>query len=411
MNDVDFLSADRYLILDGSMGAMLLRHGVALGAVPEEANLTSPQTVRRLHAAYRAAGAGLVETLTLGANALTLKDKGCQEKLEALVTAAVGNARTAVGDEALVALSAGPTGRMPSPLGDTLPREFFRAYLAQMKAGKEAGADLAFLETHNDLTEARLGALAAKAAGLPFILSFTMEGNSTMMGNSSAACAVVAERLGALAVGVNCVGDPESLYVSLKEMASSCRLPLTAMPNAGKPELLNGKSVYPLTPEQYLEWMRPLLPLGVTGLGGCCGTGPEHIALLPSLVEGIIPPKRPDIPALFATPRTVFPLREALERPLCLSIAPGADPYLVEDEWMEAADPTCLRLDVTRWDDFPALEEYLPQALSAVPVPVVFVCASRAQAESALLSYGGTAGLVLPGAAEIAAFYGAIHLE
>jgi len=382
-----------YRILDGSMGAMLLREGVTLGPVPEDANLTHPEVVQKLHAAYAAAGAGIVETLTLGANTWTLSDKGREGDLETLVHAAVANAKSAVGDRALVALSAGPTGAMLAPLGDAEPETVYQAYLAQMRSGKAAGADLAMIETQNDLSEARVCALAAKAAGLPFMISMTMEmGGRTMMGDSPEAVTAVAQALGAEAVGVNCVGDIDMLLPVIRRMADSTHLPILVMPNAGKPESVNGRNVYSLTPDEYESWVLQLMQAGAELIGGCCGTGPEHIERVQRLIEGKVPTERPQGETRLTTAREAFPLSQALEAPFFYTVEADADPYDVMDDLLDAEDPTAYVMDISGLD-VDAVKDLCLTALASVTVPVIFACEDEAVLRSALLNTPGVCGI------------------
>lgn len=391
-----------YTIVDGSMGAMMLREGVVLGAVPEEANLTHPETVRKLHRQYVSAGASIVETLSLGANTATLADKGREQDLETFVRAAVENARAAAGEHARVALSAGPTGRMLAPLGETEPEEIYEAYLAQMKIGKSAGADLAMIETQNDLTEARLAALAAKKAGLPVILSMTMEtGGRTMMGNSPEAVAAVADALAVEAVGVNCVGDIDMLVSVVEKLAAATDLPILVMPNAGNPELIDGRNVYTLTPDEYEQWITRLMAAGASYLGGCCGTGPEHIERIRPLTEGKSPAVRTHPGTRLASARAAIGVEEALQDPFSYTPAADADPYDAAEDLLDAEEASCILLDLSELDES-SVRDLCLNALSSLSLPVVFRCEDESVLRSALLNTPGVCGVVtsLSGIAE-----------
>jgi len=401
----DLIGQSRFLY-DGGMGTLLQASGAELGDCPDALNLTNGDLIARIHADYIAAGAQGVETVTLGANSIKLRRAHKLNDLEAINRAAVKNARAAVGDK-LVALSMGPCGDFLAPFGSLSFDELYDSFAAQVKACQP---DVYYLETQCDLAETRLGMLAAKEnSNLPFAASFTFEGNGrTLMGNTPAVCARVAEALGASAVGINCSGGPVELLPLVKEMREATRLPLIVMPNAGLPAVENGVTHYPFTPEAMAETMVAILEAGADGIGGCCGTTPAHIKAMSGLLKDFGPVKRPSPSPMLVGKRGTADLAEVMKDPLILECQDDMDVYDLLDE-LEGDEPA-IGLDLTAMTPF-GIRELLTEGQDALKLPLFFQTKTREQAEAALRMYCGVAGVICQENAEdIAAHYGAIKL-
>lgn len=274
-------------IFDGAMGTMLQEGGLKPGACPELMNIEQPAVVKKIHEAYIAAGATLIETNTFGASALKLEHYGLADRVTELNHEAVKIALAASDGRAKVVGSIGPTGRFIEPLGDLGFEEAYASFFQQAKALAEAGADYLLFETCIDIQEMRAGLLAAKdATKLPIIcqLSYSEDGRS-VTGSDPQTAAVTLEAMGADIIGVNCSLGPEQLVPIVQALADNCTVPISVLPNAGMPRLENGKTVFPMTPEEFAGWGPKLIAAGATYIGGCCGTTPAHIEALSKAVK------------------------------------------------------------------------------------------------------------------------------
>lgn len=269
------LENKRYFF-DGGMGTMLQKSGLSAGAVPEELNITAPELIRSVHRAYREAGADIITTNTFGANPLKLESR---YSLGEIIRAAVLNARSA--GEGLVALDVGPTGALLRPIGDMDFETAYRAFYETVKLGADAGADMIIIETMSDILEAKAAVLAAKeACRLPVLVTMTFDENGKALTGADPECmAAVMEGLGADAIGINCGLGPKQILPLAKRLAAVASVPLVVQPNAGLPSVVNGETVYDVSPEDFASCAAEIARLGVGFIGGCCGTTPEHIAL------------------------------------------------------------------------------------------------------------------------------------
>ncbi len=272
------------LFLDGAMGTMLQRLGLAPGDCPELANIAHPEWVAEIHRSYSACGADIVETNTFGANRIRLADYGLAERAHELSRAGVRLAREAtrgmLGGSTLIAASMGPTGKLMEPYGDLGADECYDAFREQAEAFREAGADLVSIETMSSLDEAMCALAAVRdGSGLPAICHLTFERTGrTLMGVDAATAAKACQDAGAFAVGANCSIGPSEMVSVIRAMSAVARVPVSAEPNAGSPELVGGSVVYPVSPEEMAEFAEELVRAGATIVGGCCGTTPAHIA-------------------------------------------------------------------------------------------------------------------------------------
>ena len=279
-------------IFDGAMGTMLQAGGLKAGACPELMNITFPDVVKKIHLAYIAAGATIVETNTFGASALKLAHYGLENRVRELNFAAVKIAKSA--GNVKVAGSIGPTGKFIAPLGDLTFDDAYKIFFEQAQALAQAGADFLIIETCIDIQEMRAALLAAHdACNLPIIcqLSYSEDGR-TVTGTDPQTAAVILEKMGASIIGVNCSLGPEQLVPVVKILAQSSRLPISVQPNAGMPYLEDGKTKFPMDAKTFGAWGKKLVEAGATFLGGCCGTTPEHIRELSLNVKNLSPVRK-----------------------------------------------------------------------------------------------------------------------
>lgn len=277
------------LLFDGAMGTMLQSAGLPAGMPPEKMNLTAPEAVETVHTAYAAAGADILTANTFGANRRKLGEDPAP-----YIAAGIRIARRAAGEGRFAALDVGPLGAMLEPFGETSFEEAYAQFAEVMEAGEQAGADLVLIETMSDLLEVKAALLAAKErTSLPVFATMTFgEDGKTFLGVDPAAAAVTLTSSGADVIGLNCSMGPEELRPVLKTVLENTHLPVMIQPNAGLPRLVDGKTVYDVTPEAFAQWGRKFLADGAAILGGCCGTSPEHIRALRQVLDASAPPVR-----------------------------------------------------------------------------------------------------------------------
>ncbi len=279
----------RFVFLDGGMGTQLQARGLQPGQKPELAALEMPDVLTAIHTDYANAGADILLANTFGANAKKLA--GCGHTVEDVVTASIACARKAADTTgALVALDIGPLGELLVPAG-TLSFEAAYAEFAQViRAGTAAGADLVFLETMTDLYELKAAILAAKEnCTLPIFTSMSFESRGrTFTGCTVESYAVTAAGLGADAVGINCSLGPKEILPFAQRLCRSvpAGVPVFVKPNAGLP---NPDGSYNLDPDDFAAEMKEYAAIGVSMVGGCCGTTPAFIAKLHETFSPLAP--------------------------------------------------------------------------------------------------------------------------
>jgi methionine synthase I (cobalamin-dependent) len=275
------LAASRPVVADGAWGTELQRFGLEPGAPADLWNLTEPDRVRAVAASYVEAGSRVILTNTFRANRIALSAHGAAGRTAEINRAGVRISREAAAGGAVVFASMGPTGKLLMS-GDVTEAELRVAFEEQACSLAEAGADAILLETFADLTEATVALEAAHATGLPAIVSFVFDsgrnGDRTMMGLTPENAAQAMEAAGASAVGANC-GRGISGYIEIaSRMHAATSLPIWIKPNAGIPEITNGKASYRTSPEEFAARVPDLVRAGAAFVGGCCGSTPEFIA-------------------------------------------------------------------------------------------------------------------------------------
>lgn len=284
MKILDYLK-NNILILDGGMGTLLQANGLEAGELPETWNISHPEVIQKIHRDYFNAGSNVVSTNTFGANLL----KFTRDELEEIIRAAVENAKiaqmTADGEsQRFVALDIGPSGKLLKPYGDLDFEDAVAVFAETVKLGVKYGVDLIFIETMNDSYETKAALLAAKEnSSLPVFVSNAYGSDGRLMtGASPAAMVAMLEGMGADAIGANCSLGPRQLAPVIDELLKYASVPVILKPNAGLPEIRDGRTVYDITPEQFGCEVASLVNNGVRICGGCCGTTPEYIRAVTS---------------------------------------------------------------------------------------------------------------------------------
>ena len=296
------------LVLDGACGTNLERMGVPHEAwqghegCNEWLVLSAPDLVRRLHASMIDAGAQILETNTFGAQEITLREHGLADRVEDLNTAAVRLAREAIGGRPgrYVAGSIGPGAKLPS-LGQVPVEDVARALRRQMLALVRAGVDALLIETAQDLLHLKTAVITAfdvlRETGrtIPVMASVTVEpGGTLLIGSDIAAVCAALEPFPLFSLGLNCATGPEDMESHLRYLSENWPVRISCAPNAGLPEIVGSHTVYDLAPADFARTLKRFVQdYGVSVVGGCCGTTPEHIHALAAAVAGATPAPRP----------------------------------------------------------------------------------------------------------------------
>jgi methionine synthase / methylenetetrahydrofolate reductase(NADPH) len=287
MNQFAEILASRPLLADGAMGTVLYARGIFINRCYDELNLSDPGLILSVHEEYLQAGAEILETNTFGANRIRLARYGLAGKTAEINAAGARLARQAVNHlkekqagEAWVAGSIGPLGVRLEPLGKTGLDEARATFAEQMQILVDGGVDLLIIETIPALSEARQALEAAHkvAPNLPVVVMVTVDDEITCLdGASPQQAAALLTEWGASAVGVNCSTGPTTVLTAIEAMRPATRLPMAAMPNAGVPRAVEGRNIYLCSPEYMASFARKAVTAGVSIVGGCCGTTPNHI--------------------------------------------------------------------------------------------------------------------------------------
>jgi methionine synthase / methylenetetrahydrofolate reductase(NADPH) len=280
MPSIPFLEAlaQGPLVFDGAMGTQLYERGGALNKCFDELSLSAPEVVAGVHRDYADVGVDVIQTNTYGANHFALQPHGLVDKVRDINIAAARIARDVVKDRAFVAGSVGPTGLLPKDLIRNKTRRLaFEAYREQVNALEAGGVDVLLFETFGSLGEIEIAVEAAYGVKIPIVAQCTFD--DTLRTFDGATPQEVVERLTALGadvIGANCTLGPERTLTLMEQMVGKGR-PIIMQPNAGYPRVVDGRNIYLASPETYGVIARRAYKLGVSCVGGCCGTGPDHI--------------------------------------------------------------------------------------------------------------------------------------
>lgn len=289
MKILDYMK-DHIVVLDGGLGSLLQTRGLQPGELPERWNISHPEVIVEIQKDYFDAGSNVICTNTFGANSLKYEE----EELEAIISAAVSNARKAAElsthhGEKFVALDIGPIGRLLKPYGDLEFDEAVEIYAKTVRIGSACGVDLVFIETMSDSYDTKAALLAAKEnCDLPvFVSNAYGEDGKLMTGASPAAMVAMLEGMHADAIGANCSLGPKQLKSVVDEYLCYASVPVLLKPNAGLPRSENGRTVYDVLPEEFSDNVKDYIEQGIRIAGGCCGTTPDYIKALTEKIREV----------------------------------------------------------------------------------------------------------------------------
>jgi methionine synthase / methylenetetrahydrofolate reductase(NADPH) len=287
----DFLSRLKRgpILCDGAMGTLLYSKGIFINRCYDELNLSQPDLIAGIHHDYVRAGAEILETNTFGANSFRLQRHGCADKIRDINRAGIRLARQAAEkSDVYVAGSVGPLGVRIEPLGKIAFEEARDSFREQIAAMNEEGVDLLILETFGYLAELRQAILAAREVNpnIPIVAQVTIdEDGNCLDGSVPETYTAKLEEWGADVIGCNCSVGPVAMLEAMEHVRRATTMPLSAQPNAGMPRNVEGRNIYLCSPEYMASYARKFVALGVTLVGGCCGTTPEHIRSMKSALR------------------------------------------------------------------------------------------------------------------------------
>jgi 5-methyltetrahydrofolate--homocysteine methyltransferase len=281
--------AQRVMVCDGGWSTQLVKRGFPADAMAESANLTHPDLVKQLATEYADAGAEIIITNTFSANRFSLARHERLDELEAINREGAAAAKEAVGDRAVIVGSIGPSGKMLA-VKEVTEEELAESATQQAQALAAGGVDAIVLETFSETAEILCVLKAVKAAcELPVIASMSFDAGPqrtrTMMGARAEECAAALDDAGADVIGCNCGVGIEQVLPAVVALRGGTQKPLWVKPNAGMPELEDNKPVWKQTPEEFAKFVPQLIEAGANIVGGCCGSGPEHIAKVAAVVK------------------------------------------------------------------------------------------------------------------------------
>ncbi|HSK67364.1 MAG TPA: bifunctional homocysteine S-methyltransferase/methylenetetrahydrofolate reductase [Anaerolineales bacterium] len=282
----EILERSTTLLADGAMGTLLHARGIGFDQCFDELNLTHPGAVADIHRSYIEAGAQLVITNTFGANRFKLAKHGLQDHVVQINRAGVDLAKRVVAAsfrDVMIAGDVGPLGVRIAPYGRVKPESAREAFAEQILALAEAGVDLIVVETFSDLYEVREAIKAAQeVCTLPVVASVTFtRDDRTLLGDDPTKVARMLRECGVDVMGVNCSGGPAQLLRLLKQMKTAVpEAKLWVKPNAGWPEQVGGRIMYPADADYFGDYALSFREAGACIVGGCCGTTPQHIAAM-----------------------------------------------------------------------------------------------------------------------------------
>lgn len=376
------------LILDGATGTQLQKRGFDSSICAEDWVLQHPEAITEIQTGYIENGSQVVYAPTFGANRVKLESHGIFSRVAEYNERLVCVSRQAVGGSALIAGDIAPTGKFLYPLGDLTFEDLVDIYTEQAAALEKAGVDLFVVETMMTLPEARAAVLGIRSvSSKPIFVTFTCDENGkTLTGTDVTAALVVMQGMGVDAFGLNCSTGPDKMLEQLKRLKEYAAVPLIAKPNAGIPQMVDGKTVYDCPPEQFTAFVEEMAACGVCIFGGCCGTDVAHIAALSKATASLNcvspSPAQPDkLPC--ATEKAVF----------LLDVDAAYDEILPCDEELEDnlfdvdedAEMIAIRIESEdELDDFSDCQGMISK-------PLCILCEDAALLEQALRRYQGRA--------------------
>ncbi len=420
----------KVLVFDGSMGRMLFENGLGAGTCPEEWNLTHPGILRKIYKGYVDAGSDIIQTNTFQSHSIKLEEYGLKDRHYEINYQAAKLAKEVAGGKCYVAASIGPLGKLLEPFGELTFEKAYDTFKDQIIAVADGGADIISFETFTDISELRIALLAAKEnCSLPAICSVSYEQNGrTLMGTEPGICAAILHSMGADLIGTNCSFGSEYM-IGIAESYGKTGLPFSVKPNAGLPEIVDGKQVYKETPEGFAGFVPVFLRNGARLLGGCCGTTPQYIAEIAKLVRTSEAENKdftgvePDIDYLTSASQKIAfsaigaagpgridvstdtALRDSLKAGDIGAVTDAAMDLLDEESDIIIADA-----DLENSEDSLLLAKVVKEAQTYLKQPFILKSNNIKLLDAALRVYKGRAGYIsnIPKAAEMFKKYGAV---
>jgi len=367
------------LILDGATGTELQKRGYMGDVSAEQWVLEHPESILDIQKSYVASGSNVLYSPSFGANRRKLEEHGIFNKTGEYNRRLAALSKEAADGKAWVAGDISPTGMFLSPLGEASFEELVDIYTEQAAGLEEAGVDLFVIETMMTLSDARAAVLAVRSVSdKPIFVTFTCdESGRSLSGTDVTAALTVLQGMGISAFGLNCSAGPEQMLVHLKRLREFARVPLIAKPNAGMPQIVDGKTVYDCPPDEFVALVGEMLDAGVAVFGGCCGTTGEHIAALSKA------PEHGDmLPASTEKEPMYLPVNAKYGEILCVTDE-------LEDTLSDAldTDDAMIAIKLSGWDDV----DIFADCQYMINKPLCIVCDDADVLESALRVYQGRA--------------------
>lgn len=400
---------NKLVLLDGGMGTLLQNAGMPNGVCPEKWAALNGDFLRETHKKYIESGSDIIYAFTFGGNPIKLSEYGLSDQVYSLNKALAEIARDAAGKKAYVAGDISSCGSLLYPFGGIMFEEAVEGFKKQVKGLLDGGVDLFIVETMMDLQEARAALIAIKeSCDLPVMITLTFEGQRTLMGSDPVSALVTLQSLGADAVGCNCSSGPAEMVDIIKQLKPYAKVPLIAKPNAGKPRLEDGITIFDMDAESFASYTEELVEAGVNILGGCCGTTPEYIKRVGEIISDLKPikSKRKPFSVACSNRKTVeiygtLPFSVIGERlnptgkKLLKEALLRGDMDLVSDIAREQTDAGAILLDVNAGvpgiDEKETLKNMVDAVCNTVSVPILIDTSSPEALEAALRIYPGRA--------------------
>lgn len=375
------------LILDGATGTELQKRGYKGDVSAEQWVLDNPESIVGIQKGYVAAGSNVLYSPSFGANRRKLEEHGIFNKTADYNRRLAALSQKAADGRAFVAGDISPTGLFLSPLGEASFEELVDIYTEQAAGLEQAGVDLFVIETMMTLSDARAAVLAVRSVSdKPIFVTFTCDENGrSLSGTDITAALTVLQGMGIDAFGLNCSAGPAEMLPQIKRLREFSRVPLIVKPNAGMPEIVDGKTVYNCPPEQFVELVPEFLASGVAIFGGCCGTTAEHIAALSKALKNAEPvapaPKFANLlPASTEKLTAYLPVDARCGK--VLAVTPD-----FEDELSDAleTDDVLVAVRLDTWEEV----ELFADCQYMISKPLCIVCDDADILEAALRAYQG----------------------
>jgi len=403
------LFQNRLIILDGGMGTLLQKAGMPSGVCPEKWAASNRELLKDTQRKYIEAGSDIIYAFTFGANPIKLSEYGIADETYILNKTLAEIAREAAGNDALVAGDISSCGSLLYPFGSVMFEEAVECFKKQVEGLLAGGVDLFVIETMMDLQEARAALIAIKeSCDLPVMVTMTFEGQRTLMGNDPLSVLVTLQSLGADAVGCNCSAGPAEMVEIIRKMKPYAKVPLIVKPNAGKPRLENGVTVYDMDAEGFAAYTEDLVGAGANALGGCCGTTPEYIQRMRDIAKSLKPVKVERKPySLACSNRKTVEIHDTLpftvigerlnptgKKFLKEALLKG-DMDAVSDLAREQVEAGAMLLDINAGvpgiDEKETLKAMVIEVCNSVPAPILIDTSNPEALEAALRIYPGRA--------------------